>query len=182
MTQSEFAKIMERYERLVFTVIYRLTGDWHESQNLTQETFLSAYAHIDRCDSDSYQPWLTRIASNKAKDWLKSAYHRRVLLDKGNDDGEENRNFLETGRPLSGTAAEEPVFRGIETAEGVTRIRQEVMALKEPYHKVAVLFFLEERPVEEIAEALRRPKKTVQTQLYRARRILQECLKEEDAS
>ena len=63
--------------------------------------------------------------------------------------------------------------------EGEGHIRQMILNLKEPYHKVSVLFFLEERSLDEISELLNRPKKTVQTQLYRARQMLQKILKEE---
>lgn len=72
---------MIQYEKLVFTVCYQLVHDYHESQNLTQETFLAAYRHIDTYQGENYKPWLIRIASNKAKDYLKSAYARRVQLD-----------------------------------------------------------------------------------------------------
>ena len=78
MNNREFENLVRKYEKLVFTVCYQLVQDYGEAQNLTQETFLSAYRHIDRCQEGEYKPWLIRIASNKAKDFLKSAYHRRV--------------------------------------------------------------------------------------------------------
>ena len=56
------------------------------------------------------------------------------------------------------------------------RIRDTILALKEPYHQVAVLFFLEEKSVDEIASALRRPPKTVHTQIYRAKQLLQNAI------
>lgn len=52
--------------------------------------------------------------------------------------------------------------------------------LREPYLKVSELFFLQERTVDEIALALRRPAKTVRTQLYRARHILQEQIQRKE--
>ena len=52
--------------------------------------------------------------------------------------------------------------------------------LREPYLKVSELFFLQERTVEEIALALRRPAKTVRTQLHRARHILQEQIQRKE--
>ncbi|MEI3014287.1 MAG: sigma factor-like helix-turn-helix DNA-binding protein [Ruthenibacterium lactatiformans] len=48
--------------------------------------------------------------------------------------------------------------------------------MKEPYHQAAVLFFLEEKSVDEIAAALRRPLKTVHTQIYRAKQLLQNAI------
>ena len=51
-----------------------------------------------------------------------------------------------------------------------------IRALKEPYLQVSVLYFLEQRSVDEIAARLGRPPKTVHTQLYRANQILQQRL------
>jgi RNA polymerase sigma-70 factor (ECF subfamily) len=58
-----------------------MVRDYQEAENLTQDTFLSAYTHLEHCDPDNLKPWLARIATNKAKDYLKSAYIRRVRLD-----------------------------------------------------------------------------------------------------
>ena len=74
-------------------------------------------------------------------------------------------------------SAHGPATRGSDLLVGA--IRQTILELKEPYHKVSVLFFLEEKSVDEIAQELERPKKTVQTQLYRARSKLQKILMEE---
>ena len=78
MTNAEFTEFVERYQRYVFTICFQLVRDRGEAQNLAQEAFLSAYRHIDSCAPEHYRPWLARIAANKAKDALKSAYHRRV--------------------------------------------------------------------------------------------------------
>ena len=80
MTQREFSQFVAQYEKLVFTICYQFVKDYHEAQNLSQETFLSAYRHIDNYQGDNYKPWIARIATNKAKDYLNSAYSRRVTL------------------------------------------------------------------------------------------------------
>ncbi|MFA9381967.1 MAG: RNA polymerase sigma factor [Acetanaerobacterium sp.] len=155
-----------QYERLVFTVCYQLVRDYGEAQNLTQETFLSAYCHIDSCDEEKIKPWLARIAANKAKDFLKSAYHRHTVLS-DTPVGEEI---------ASGERSPDDI---ILTSEQETLIREKIHSLKEPYHKVSVMYLIEEKSLDEIAAALGRPKKTVQTQLYRAKLSLQGMLKGE---
>lgn len=166
MTNEKFKELIERYERLVFTICQQFVHDYHEAQNLTQDTFVSAFAHIDTVTEDNLKAWLARIAANKAKDYLKSAYNRRVSLS-------EDMSELDAIR-----AESSPEHLYLE-GEGAEAIRQTILNLKEPYHKVSVLFFLEEKTVEEIAEELDRPKKTVQTQLYRARSKLQQLLVKE---
>ena len=158
MTNEKFKALVEQHERLVFTICYQLVQDYHEAQNLAQETFVSAFTHIDSVSEQNLRAWLARIATNKAKDFLKSAYNKRVTLS-------EDMSELDL---LRSESSPERLY-----------IRQMILNLKEPYHKVSVLFFLEERSLDEISELLNRPKKTVQTQLYRARQMLQKILKEE---
>ncbi|WP_312641924.1 RNA polymerase sigma factor [Hydrogenoanaerobacterium sp.] len=165
MTNEEFAQLIERYEKLVFTICYQMVRDYHEAQNLAQDTFFSAYQHIDSCPPESYKPWLARIATNKAKDYLKSAYMRRVIVS-----GDEQFSDI----PVKETP--DQIYIASETEQN---IRDKIEALKEPYLKVSVLYFIEEKNVEEISQLLSRPKKTVQTQIYRAKVLLQQLIKEE---
>lgn len=165
MKDQQFEAIVKQYEKLVFTVCYQLVKDYHEAQNLTQETFLSAYKHIDGYQGDNYKPWLVRIASNKAKDCLKSAYFRKV------DVTDEMENQISA----TSLSAEQ-----LAVSQDMQRLIQDkILALEEPYAKVAKLFFLEDKNVEEITMILERPKKTVQTQIYRAKLKLQKIIKEE---
>ena len=160
MTQKEFTALVEQYERLVYTICFQLTGDHHTAQDLAQETFLSAYRHIDSCAEGSYRPWLARIAANKAKDFLKSAAARR----------EQTAETLP--EPAGGEAlAPAPEELLLET-DGAAEIRRRIYALGTPYREPAILFFLEELPPGEIARRLGRPEKTVYTQISRARQLL----------
>lgn len=165
ITNDEFAQLIERYEKLVFTICYQMVRDYQEAQNLAQDTFFSAYQHIETCPPESYKPWLARIATNKAKDYLKSAYMRRVVVS-------ADESFEKIAAP--GTP--DQIFVVSETEE---HIRKQIDSLQEPYHKASVLYFIEEKDVDEISHQLGRPKKTVQTQIYRARLMLQQRLKEE---
>ncbi len=157
MKTEKFEKFVQQYERLVFTICYQMVRDYQEAQNLTQDTFLSAYTHWEQCISGNYKAWLARIATNKAKDYLKSAYMRKVSLTDNPDD-----YGMTTGPP----------DREIISGESAGEIKQLILSLKEPYKKAAEMYFIEEKSINEISEALDRPAKTVQTQLYRAKIIL----------
>lgn len=169
MTNESFRQVVEQYQKLVFTVCYQLVRDYQEAENLTQETFLSAYTHIDHCNPSELKPWLSRIAANKAKDHLKSAYVRRVQLAQ---DGEEQPQVFQ----LEPSAEDLAICR-----DEVRRMEHLIYDLKEPYHQAAVLFFLEDKTIDEIAQRLNRPKKTIQTQIYRAKQLLKQKLKEESS-
>ena len=168
MKEREFRNIIEKYEKLIFTICFQFVKDYQEAQNLTQETFISAYTHIDSCNIETIKPWLSRIATNKAKDYLKSAYNRRVVL--GNDDSEEVSAV--SILPLPETL--------VLAKEGVENIKEYILNMKEPYYKVSVMYFLEEKSIDEISAILKRPKKTVQTQIFRAKNILKEYIEKEE--
>ena len=165
MTNESFSEFVGQYEKLVFTVCFQMVQDYQEAQNLAQETFLAAYRSIDRCPPEHYKPWICRIAANKAKDHLKSAYARRVSAP-----GEEALDAL----PAQGSPEE-----AFLAEEGQARIQERIRALPEPTTRFPSSTFSEEKPVEDIAKRLNRPKKTVQTQLYRAKQILREQLGKE---
>ena len=69
---------MQQYQKLIYTVCLQFVHEPHTAEDLTQDTFLSAYSAIDRCEPQYYKQWLVRVAANKCKDHLKSAWVRRV--------------------------------------------------------------------------------------------------------
>jgi len=78
---QEVEALIHTYGRLVFRVIYGLTGDWQESQDLTQDTFISAFKAIDAARKASganfhAKAWLLRIAANHAR----MSYRRRSAI------------------------------------------------------------------------------------------------------
>ncbi len=167
VTEKQFQEIVETYEKLVFTICYQFVKDYYEAQNLTQETFLSAYQHLDNYQGTNYKPWLARIAANKAKDYLGSAYARRVQLTEPED----------TQPLLPVACAPEDIYIEKESEQTVASI---IYALKEPYRQISILHFIQEKTTDEIAAALDRPKRTVETQIYRAKQILRKQIRKEE--
>ena len=169
MTNAQFAGLVEQYQRLVYTVCYQLVQDHQLAEDLTQDTFVSAFTHMHSCPPEQYTPTLARNATNKARYHLKSAWARRVSAP--GDDGMPQS-------PPPGAAAPPGPEDLTVTEDEAAAIRQMVRELKEPYLQVSVMYFLEERSVEEISRALRRPPKTVHTQLFRAKKMLQQKIRE----
>ena len=48
--QNKISELMDRYQNLILSVCYKMTGDYFAAQDLTQETFLSAYRNLERFD------------------------------------------------------------------------------------------------------------------------------------
>lgn len=163
MTKERFTELVRQYERLVYTVCFQLVREPLAAEDLTQETFLSAYIHRETIPEGYERQWLSRVAVNKAKDHLQSAWNRRAVLQ-----GDEGDFFPRGQAP----PAEETVLRRSAAAE----IQEALLNLKEPYRQVCRLCLLEERSPEEAAASLGRPVKTVYTQLSRGKRLLREAL------
>ena len=169
MTTLEFSAMVQDHQALVYTVCHQLVPDVQEAQDLTQETFLAAWRAIDRCPPGHEKQWLARIAANKAKDHLRSAWVRRV-----NTPGDDVL-ALEGAPP--GCQPEQQVLEMLGEEE-LTRM---ILALREPYKTPCRLVLLEQHTMAEAAQLCRRPPKTVEAQLYRAKKVLaQQILQREN--
>ena len=169
LTNEEFTGLMQQYQRLIYTVCLQFVHDPHTAEDLTQDTFLSAFSAIDRCEPQYYKQWLVRVAANKCKDHLKSAWVRKVEAP-GDDAMPEPR-----GAP--GTDADDPAESVLARA-GAAELEQLVRTLREPYGKIAVLYFLEHKESAEIARLVGRPPATVNSQLWRAKLLLRQQILE----
>ena len=160
MTTLEFDRLVRQYQGLVYTVCHQLVPDVGEAQDLTQETFLAAWRSIDRCPPGFEKQWLARIASNKAKDYLRSAWVRRVNTP------DDEVLALEGAPPES-----DPEQQVLETL-GEEELTQRILALREPYKTPCRLMLLEQHTAVEAARLCGRPQKTVEAQVYRAKKML----------
>ena len=160
LTSMEFDRLVQQYQGLVFTVCHQLVPDEGDAQDLTQETFLAAWRSMDCCPPGFEKQWLARIASNKAKDHLRSAWFRRV-----NTPGDAVL-ALEGAPP--GTDPEAQVLEAL----GEEALTRRILALREPYKTPCRLMLLEQHTAAEAARLCGRPQKTVEAQVYRAKKML----------
>ena len=133
MTTLEFNALVRQYQGLVYTVCHQLVPDEGDAQDLAQETFLAAWRAIDRCPPGYEKQWLARIASNKAKDYLRSAWVRRV-----NTPGDDIL-ALEGAPP--GSDPEQQVL----DAMSEETLTEKILGMREPYRTPCRLMLLEGR-------------------------------------
>ena len=124
--------MVQKYQALVYTVCHQLVPDVQEAQDLTQETFLAAWRAIDRCPPGFEKQWLARIAANKAKDYLRSAWVRKM-----NTPGDEVL-ALEGAPP--GMQPEQQVLEAL----GEEELTEMILDLREPYCTPCRLVLLEQ--------------------------------------
>lgn len=184
LTNEEFSALMQQYQRLVYTVCLQFTHDASAAEDLTQDTFLAAFSSIDRCEPQFRKQWLVRVAANKCKDHLKSAWVRRVgpLYSETDDTAPRPRGAPPDasgpgGVPVGQAPPGDPADV-LEAAAGAAEVRALILQLRQPYGPVARMYLLEHKPVADIAAALGRPQATVQNQLFRAKALLRQQINE----
>ncbi len=159
--QEYLSYCIDTYQNLIFSICYKLTGNYFDAEDLTQDTFLSAYKNFSKFDGKNEKAWLARIATNKCLDYKKRGARSEVPTQEeffaAQPQEQSNDNTCET-LCMQKLVLEE-LKRCCET-------------LKPPYDEIAEKYFYQEMSVGEIASALNRNEKTVQTQVYRAKAML----------
>lgn len=175
-----YQELMRRYQRPVFSLIYRMVRNRELAEDLTQETFIKVLGAIE-----SYRPeyrfssWIFKIANNASIDQL-----RRRALDTLSLDGSphaETPDAIEATSLQIRDATESPLDE-VANRELGAQIEEAIGQLRPEYRSCILLRHVEGRPYEEIAEILDLPLGTVKTYIHRARnelRILLADLHEE---
>ena len=161
-----FIKILNKYEKLVFSICYRMVRDYFDAEDLTQETFLALYKALSTFDGENPKAFLTRIATNKCLDYRKRAERRTSAV-------EEEELAVYPAKQ----AEPEKLLLEKELTEALYKACE---GLKPPYREVAVAYYCRGKTAIQIAEVQGKKTKTVQTQIRRARGMLQKCLKKEE--
>ena len=91
-----FALLVEHYQMRLFNYLCRLTGNSHDAEDLTQETFLKAYRSLHRFNSgQGFSTWLFTIAKRTAYNHFRSAKHLQELPTEEGIDSDDPSTLLE---------------------------------------------------------------------------------------
>jgi RNA polymerase sigma-70 factor (ECF subfamily) len=95
--REAFRTLVERHSRYLFHVVYRLTRNTEDAQDVVQDTWLKAHAQLGRFESRAnVRTWLTRIAINCAIDHMRVARRREPVADPAALEQERARGWIET--------------------------------------------------------------------------------------
>jgi len=159
--------LMRRFGPKVRKIAYYYVRDRYQAEDIAQEVFCRVYRHLDRFRGESGDyTWIYRITVNLCKDYLRSAYFRRMIP------------WGEFRLVDNLKQREERMFQRVEGGE----IFQKVMALPLKYRTVTALYYFEEMSTAEIAEILHVKENVVRTRLHRARKILREIFTRGEAA
>lgn len=155
-----FSEIVDKYRDSVFGMALRFTGNHNDAQDVSQEIFIKVYGNLHRFNRKSkFSTWLYRVSYNLCIDWTRK--HRKDRL---------STNFDNGGSEIADSRAgpEDSYLQAQQRME----LRKAINSLKDKYRNILILFYFQSFSYETIGEILEIPVKTVETQLYRARKQL----------
>ncbi|MFD0027824.1 RNA polymerase sigma factor [Streptomyces sp. NPDC055059] len=167
--REAFADLYEEYARAIYNHALRLTGDWSLAEEITSDTFLTAWATRERLDPDAdapLGPWLYGIATNKAHNARRGLRRRLAFLAR------------QPAVPDVDDFSEETAGR-IDDARQLARIHSSLAELRRPERDVIALCVWAGLDYAQAAEALGVPVGTVRSRLSRARAKLRRLSQQE---
>jgi RNA polymerase sigma-70 factor (ECF subfamily) len=165
--KTAFEEFYQKYKRQIFAYIYRFVSKYELAEELTQETFINAYIHLDSYSAKGKPlAWLYTIASNLSKNALKSRHIRsEVSLDAPLADSDGNLNMLD----VIESVRERPELI-IRSKELVSKIQDAIDALPLEYKQILLLCDIQGQSYQDVAQILGCKLSTVGSRLFRARK------------
>ncbi|MCL1817065.1 MAG: sigma-70 family RNA polymerase sigma factor [Clostridiales bacterium] len=167
--QAAFNVLVERYQKQIYSLAYRLCNDYDEARDLAQEAFIRVYQQLPTFDQNrKFFSWMYRVAHNTCINILHKRPKESLNLDE----------YYERYEPEAEGISGDPsgILEDREQAEEFTRILQE---LPEQYRTVILLKYLEGLSYREISEHLDLPESTVEARLHRGRNYLRNMLQKQ---
>ena len=161
--RDTFKQIVERYQSLICSLAFSATGSVGESEDIAQETFVTAWKHLAQLREPSrLRPWLCGIARNL----IGKALRR------------ERNEPIHAAEPLD-TAAESAIEEPLPPDHVISKEEQAILwrsleRIPEIYREPLVLFYREHKSVESVAADLDLTEDAVKQRLSRGRKLLHE--------
>lgn len=166
--EQAFRLLVEKYQSLVFKICINVIKDSSHAENIAQETFLQVYRALPTYEYKGFKTWLSRIAMNKAIDYqrkMNTHKKREVALT------EEFQNKL--------VSAESSGLENLMRQEDIKKMLSLCNTLPDIYKSVVDKYYLQQKCYADIALEESISIKTVESRLYRAKKILREKWEEE---
>ncbi len=162
-TPPSWDEIVRQHSARVFRLAYRLTGNRHEAEDLTQEVFVRVFRSLDAFRPGTFEGWLHRITTNL---FLDQARRRRRIRFESLPDNVDDR--FAGSMPAPDLSLADQVFDDdIEVA---------LRELKPEFRAAVVLCDVEGLSYQEISEILGVKIGTVRSRIHRGRSMLRAAL------
>ena len=172
--ESAFRELIRRYERPLFSIIYRMIHDRELAEDLAQDTFIKVLNNIEKYDpSYKFSSWIFKIAHNTTIDHIRKKTPDTLSLD-----GSPHARTQEQAEATSFTALDtaETPEQYTSSREVGSEIEAALKQIRPEYREAIMLWHIEGRPYEEIAQIMDLPLGTVKTYIHRGRNELRKKL------
>lgn len=161
--REAFGLIVERYQSLICSLAYSATGGLNESEDLAQETFVTAWKELSSLrEPAKLRPWLCQIARNLL-------YHSRRHQQREPAFAAEQLEALAQSRSSEPSPRDHAITREEEVI-----LWQSVEQIPETYREPLVLFYRERQSIQAVAGKLDLSEDAVKQRLARGRKMLHE--------
>jgi len=172
---ENFESLVTKFERLVYTVCYRMTGNEQDARDMTQETFLKLYTAVNSNkafweNDKALASWLCKVASNRCVDELRK--RRGVVLSL--DDSESGSGYYDKETISPDDSPE----RSAISKEALENIQTAINALPPEQKQAVILRDVRGYSYEEVAEMTNSSVNTVKSRIFRGREKLKILLRE----
>ncbi|MDR1171062.1 MAG: sigma-70 family RNA polymerase sigma factor [Bacteroidales bacterium] len=169
--QKAYAGLMERYRDAIYYMLLKMVNNASDAEDLTIEAFGKAFKNIKQYTANfAFSTWLFKIASNNAIDFMRKKKLNNISIDDTLRDTDSVPVNIRSEQPTP----EESLI----SEQKIVMLRSIVSKLKPRYRKLVELRYFYEYSYEEISAEMGLPIGTVKAQLFRARELLQNVLKE----
>lgn len=172
--QLAYTELMARYKEGVFNTMLKMVRNRDDADDLTIEAFGKAFRKLESYTPNfAFSTWLFKIATNNCIDFIRRQKMRILSIDEPGEAGSVDHTFTGSLR----TTLLDPEERFMrEQRQDI--MRQLMAKLNDKYRMMIELRYFEELSYQEIADKLSLPIGTVKAQLFRAKELLQDILKE----
>lgn len=171
--ERAFRELLELHRDRVYNITYRMLGNRHEAEDVSQEVFITVFKTIDTFREEAkFSTWLYRVTVNHCKNRIKYLARRH---DRDRDELDEmsaGANNATNGAPVRAAQPD----RALEGAQMELLLKDAIATLDDDHRTVVVLRDIEDLSIEEICEITELPDGTVKSRLHRARLALRKKL------
>jgi RNA polymerase sigma factor (sigma-70 family) len=157
--RKAFGQIVRRYQALISGLVYAACGDLHQSEDVAQETFISAWKSLSGLrEPAKLTGWLCQIARRRLADLSRKTSHKEI-------------QFSQAFTPAQEPAA---IPQDVATAEECEMLWRTLARIPQPYRETLVLFYRQEKSTAQVAMAMETTEDSVRQRLTRGRQMLRE--------
>jgi len=164
--KQAFGILVERYQKQIFSLAYRLSGDYDEAQDMAQEAFLHIYNQLTKFDLNcKFFPWVYRLAHNSCVNFI---------IRKNKTNSTSLDDIIEIA-PVSLSQEKNPEAMFVKKEEEVL-LYEVLRDLPDHFRMPLFLKYIEGFSYHEISDRLGLPVSTVEARLFRGRKLLKQRL------